>query len=155
MIKAKHIVLGILGLAGGTYLWKLNRVSGELETSLQIQIHKVSISGITVRIDVTLKNPTNGSIRIRYPFVKLLSGDTTIASSTVKNDDVIIPKFGQVKLDPIFADLTFFALATSAPRLLKEYRSTGKLKLTIKALTTINGRIPYTKTQDFEIGNSS
>jgi hypothetical protein len=155
MIKTKHIAIGA-GVAavlyGATYLIKINRLSNELESVTKVSIHRVSTSGIELRIDVTLKNPSGGSIRVKSPFVKLIYGNNTVASSQMKDSDITISKFSQVILEPVMISIGFLNLVTTAPALLKEYRETGKLNLIVKTVTTINGSLPYTKTDNITLG---
>lgn len=155
MIKAKHIAIGVgaaAALYGASYLIKLNRLSNELETVTKVKIHKVSLTGIDLRIDVTLKNPSGGSINVKHPFVKMIYGGSTIASSQIKDVNIKIEKFTEVGIDPVMISIGFLALATTAPALLKEYRDTGKLNLMVKTVTTINDRLPYTKTDNIILG---
>jgi hypothetical protein len=42
-------------------------------------------------------------------------------------------------------------MATLVPDLLKEYRSSGKLDLVVKTITTINDKVPYTKTDTIQV----
>jgi hypothetical protein len=93
-------------------------------------------------------------VKVKYPFVKLLYGESTLGSSQVKDQDFEIPKFGEVAIEPVFIDLGFLSLASSAPSLLKEYRSTGRFTLTVKTVTTINERIPHTKTDSIAVGKA-
>ena len=137
---------------GGSYLLKLNRLSNELESETKVSIHNVSLSGIELSINVKLKNPSGGSIKVKHPFVKMIYGDKTIASSQVKDSDIEIPKFSEVNLDPIKIKLGFLALAATVPALVKEYRETGKLNLVVHTITTINNSLPYTKTENITLG---
>ena len=146
-------VLGVAGIAGGAYLLNLKRLSSEMEVTVKVLIHKVTLTGIKLRVEVRMKNPTQGTVTVKYPFVKLMYGESMIGSSEVRDLDFDVPKFGERQLDPIYIDLGFFSLATTVPNLLKEYRTTGKLTLTVKAVTTINGNIPYNKTEKIVIGN--
>lgn len=155
MIKSKHFLwgaLGIVGLAGSAYFLKLGRLSKELEVVTKGLIHKVTLTGLTLRIDVTLKNPSSGSINVKYPFVKLLYGENTLGSSEVKNKDFSIPQFGEVTLEPIYLTLGFLSMATSAAGLLKNYRSSGKITLTVRTVTTLNGNVPFSKSEEITIG---
>jgi hypothetical protein len=155
MIKGKHLLwgaLGAAGLAGGAYFLGLGRLSKELETVTKGLIHKVTLTGLTIRIDVTLKNPSAGTIKVKYPFVKLLYGESTLGSSEVKNKDFSIPQFGEVTLEPIYLTLGFLSLATSAASLLRDYRSSGKLTLTVRTVTTLNGNVPFSKSEEITIG---
>lgn len=155
MIGTKHILFGAGALAalfGASYLFKLNRLSNELESVTKVAIHKVSLDGIELRIDVTLKNPSGGSITVKHPFVKMIYGDVTVASSQIRDVNISIPKFSEVNLEPVMITIGFMNLATTVPGLLKEYRNTGKLTITVKTITTINDSLPYSKTDTITLG---
>jgi hypothetical protein len=157
MMNGKYLLLGagVVGLAlGGTYLYNLNRLSGELEVVTKAMIYKVTLTGIVLRVDVTLKNPTGGNIKVKYPFVKMQYNGSTFASSQVKDTDYEIPKFGEVAIDPIYISLSFISLATTVPGLLKEYRANGSAVIEVKTTTTINGQLAYSKTDKIPIGKS-
>ena len=156
MVSTKHILFGagaVAALFGASYLLKLNRLSNELETVTKVSIYKISLDGIELRIDVTLKNPSGGSVKVKQPFVKMIYGTTTVASSQIKDVNITIPKFSEVNLEPVMIHIGFLNLATTVPGLLKEYRSTGKLTITVKTITTINDSLPYTKTDTITLGS--
>jgi hypothetical protein len=156
MVSTKHILFGagaVAALFGASYLLKLNRLSNELETVTKVSIYKISLDGIELRIDVTLKNPSGGSVKVKQPFVKMIYGTTTVASSQIKDVNITIPKFSEVNLEPVMINIGFLNLATTVPGLLKEYRSTGKLTITVKTITTINDSLPYTKTDTITLGS--
>jgi hypothetical protein len=155
MITTKHILIGagaVAAVYGATYLLKLNRLSNELETATKVTIYNVGLDGIELKIDVTLKNPSGGTIKVKHPFVKMISGTVTIATSQMKDVNITIPKYSEVSLEPIMIKMGFLSLATTAPTLLKEYRTTGKVTITVKTVTTINDRLPYTKTDNLTLG---
>jgi hypothetical protein len=159
VVKGSTILLLGVGTAaamyGASYLVKLNRLSNELESATKVSIHKVSLSGIDLRIDVVLKNPSGGSIKVKHPFVKMIYGARTIATSQIRDVNMTIPKFSEVSLEPVMVNIGFMSLATTVPGLLKEYRNTGKLNLTVKTITTINDSLPYTKTDVISLGQGS
>lgn len=156
MIRTSHLLIGagavVAAYFGGSYLLKLNRLSNELESETKISVHNVNIGGIELSIKVKLKNPSGGSIRVKHPFVKMIYGDKTVASSQVKDANITIPKFSEVNFEPIRIQLGFLSLATTVPALLKEYRETGKLTLVVHTVTTINDSLPYTKTDEITLG---
>lgn len=156
MLKSSHLVIGAGAVAaiyfGGSYLLKLNRLSSELESETRVSIHNVSLSGIELSINVKLKNPSGGSIRVKHPFVKMIYADRTLASSQVKDTNITIPKFSEVNLEPIRITLGFLSLATTVPALMKGYRENGKLNLMVHTVTTINDNLPYTKTDNITLG---
>jgi hypothetical protein len=155
MITTKHILIGAGAAAavyGASYLLKLNRLSNELESVTKASIYKVSLAGIELKIEVTLKNPSGGSIKVKQPFVKMVYGESTIATSQIKDLNITIEKFSEVRLEPIMIKIGFLTLATTVPALLKEYREKGQLNLTVKTITTINDSLPYTKIDNITLG---
>lgn len=131
---------------------KLQRFSKELESITKVSIHKVSLEGIELRIDVTLKNPSGGSLRVKQPFVKMIHEGTTVASSQIADVNITVPRFSEVSMEPIRLNIGFLMLAAKFPTLLRQYRDTGQIRLVVKTVTTINDRLPYTKTDDITLG---
>lgn len=155
MTSGKQLVIGagaVAAIGGVIYLLRLNRLSKELETVTKASIHSVSLSGIELRIDVTLKNPSGGSVKVKQPFVRLRYGGTTLVSSQMKNVNITVPKFGEASTEPIILNIGLVQLATTAPALLKDYRETGKLTLMVETVTTINDSLPYSKTDNITLG---
>jgi len=158
MIKGKYLLIGASAIGfvlGGTYLYNLSRLSSELEIVTKAEIYKVSFTGIVLRVDVTLKNPTGGAITVKFPFVKMQYNASTFASSEVKDIDFAIPKFGEKQLDPIYISLSFTSLASNVPGLLKAYRTTGQAVIDVITTTTINGKIKYAKADKINIGKAA
>jgi hypothetical protein len=136
---------------GGRYLLRLNRLSNELEAVTKVSIHRVTLSGLDLRIEVTLKNPTAGNVTVKLPYVKIIHGGRTVASSQVKNVDINIPKFSEIKMEPLVLNVGFAALASSMVDIMKEAKATGFINLTVNTITTINNSIPFTKSDSFKI----
>ncbi|MBT1688891.1 hypothetical protein [Dawidia soli] len=155
MAIGNYVMMGAGAVAlvfGARYVMRLNRLSSELEVVTKVSIYRVTISGIDLRIEVTLKNPSGGSVSVKHPFVKIMHGESTLASSAMKDTDMQIPKFSEVTLDPVILNVGFLPLATSAPALLREYRKTGQLTITARTVTTINNSIPFTKNDSIKLG---
>lgn len=174
MSKGKYLLwglLGVAGIAGGTYLLTLNRLSSELETITRAIIHKVTLTGLVLRVDFTLKNPSSGTVKVKQPYVKMIYGETVFATSVVENRDFQIPQHGEISsLDyskaqteeekakypkPIFITLNLLTLAMKVPNMLKEYRSTGKFNIKVETISTINNRLPYKKEESITIGKEA
>lgn len=130
----------LIAIAGGVYLFRTRRLSNELEAVTGLMVHKFSPPNLVLRIDVTLKNPTAGSVKVKHPFLRLINGASVIGTSTVIDKDYIIPKYGEVKLDPVMVTTN---LLTSG--LLQDYLKQGKLNLAVKTTTTINNALPFEK----------
>lgn len=154
MTTESKVALGV-GAAvlalGIPYLLKLKRLAEDLETVTTVNIHHVNLTGMKLRVDVTLKNATESTLKVKYPFVRMLYKDTVFATSESRDKDYEVPKFGEVRIDPIYVELSFVQLAMKFPELLLEYRKSGKLAFTVRTVTTINNNIPYNKTENISI----
>ena len=147
-ITGKQILAGsgAVVLAGGViYFSRLSRMKANLEILSKVIIQKINLTGITIRVEVQIKNPTEGSVKVKFPFIKMQYKGSTFASSEVQNKDFTLPKFGQINLDPIFITLSYMNLATTAPALLRDYRTTGNLSFNLETITTLNNSIPFSK----------
>ncbi len=94
------------------------------------------------------KNPTKGSIYIKYPFVKMLYEGKVFATSDVKNQDIALKEFSQNTLPLLFVNLSWLNLATTLPSLL---RTNEPVSIQAKTGTTINGNITYSKEEGIVI----
>jgi hypothetical protein len=154
MNPENKVSLGIAAAAltiGVVYILKMKRLAQELETVTKVNIHKISLSGIELRVDVMMKNPSGGSLKVKFPFVKMFYKGAVFATSEVTDQDYVIPSFGQKQLDPIYISLPFMQLATTVPSMLKDYRKNGSLEIVTRTVTTINNKIPYTKVESMKL----
>jgi hypothetical protein len=156
MLKTKHVLIGggiVTALLAGNYLLNLNRLNNELETNTKVGISKLTLSGLELKVDVTLKNPTAGSLSVKYPFIKMMYGDSSFATSEVRNEDITLEKFSQVQIPPMYINVGFVTLAMTAPAAYAEFRKNGKVNLIVKTISTINNTLPYTRTDNIVLSN--
>lgn len=139
-------VLGVGAFAGWTYVKNLKKAQAELEVLPKATIYQLSWDGLTIRLDVLLKNPTKGSFSIKFPFVKLLYKDTVIGSSEAIDKEINIPAYGQAMIDKILVQIPMTNVFSIAFTLVKALISGGSETITIRTLTTINLgiiKLPY------------
>ncbi|MBK7665865.1 MAG: hypothetical protein IPJ32_00120 [Sphingobacteriaceae bacterium] len=148
----KKITVGTIiggGLIGGTvYLLRLNKMNAELETVPMVKIHKLDFSGLTLRVDVQLKNPTRTPFKIKFPFIKLVYKGTTVGSSQVLDKDIQIPAFGEAIIDKMMIKVPLMNIFSLSGGLIKAIQNKEPVKLEVKTLTTIDigwKKVPYTK----------
>jgi len=148
----KKITVGTIiggGLIGGTvYLLRLNKMSVELESIPMVKIHKLDFSGLTLRVDVQLKNPTRTPFKIKFPFIKLVYKGTTVGSSQVVDKDIQIPAFGEAIIDKMMIKVPLMNIFSFSGGLIKAIQNKEPVKLDVKTLTTIDlgwKKVPYTK----------
>jgi hypothetical protein len=147
-------VVGAGAYAGWSYLKNLKTAGAELEVLPKGTVHQLSWDGLTIRLDVLLKNPTKGSFTLKFPFVKLLYKDTVIGSSTPVDKDIKIPAFGQVMIDKIMVQIPIMGVFSLAFTLVKALISGQSETLTVRTLTTIDLgiiKLPHEAKQEITI----
>lgn len=146
-MKFGWILLGGAGLFfGGRYLMQMNRLENELETVITAKIHKLSLSGITLRVDVQLKNPTKGKIKMNYPFVKILHDGKTIGSSQSVKQEVEIPSFGEARIEAVMIDLPYSQLLINAWNMVQLIQDGKPVTVQVKVISSVKmiwGDQPY------------
>ncbi|MCA0429036.1 MAG: hypothetical protein LCH32_00875 [Bacteroidetes bacterium] len=158
MASIKKILLGLgIGgglVAGGTYLWRLNKTSVNLEVVPSVKLHKLDLQGIVLRVDVQLKNPTRTSLKLKFPFIKLLIKGSSIGSSQSVNQDIALPAFGEAKFEAIMIRIPMFSLLSSAKSLLQAVQQGEAFKIGVMTMTTIDlgfKKVPYEKTDEVQL----
>jgi hypothetical protein len=156
----KKIVLGTLasGAVIGTtvYVMRLNKMSAELETVPKIMLHKLDLTGITIRIDVQLKNPTRTGFKIKFPFIKLVYNKVTVGSSQAVDKDITIPPFGEAVINAIMVKIPMLSLFSQSGGLIRAMQNKDAVKMDVKTLTTIDlgwRKVPYTKSDTLTLSN--
>ena len=142
MSLTKKIITGTLigagVITGYSYFLKMKRTQAELEVIPDARLDQVNLDGITVRIDLLLKNPTKGSFSIKFPFVKLKYKDSLIGSSQVINQDIKIPAYGQAKIEKILVNVPMLSIFSVSSSVLKAIQSKEEVKITATLITTID-----------------
>jgi len=148
------IILGVVAL--GVYgLSKLSHASGQLTTQINGRIFKIDITTLTVAIDTIIKNPTHTEITISYPFIKLMSGGSVLASSDLKQQTISIKPYAQTNITNIQIPISYLNMGSLAPQVLKRIKDKSqKIKLQAVVSTQVSfagTNIPYSFTQDITI----
>ena len=147
-------VIGAGAIAGWSYLKNLKTAGAELEIVPKATIHSLSWNGLTIRLDVLLKNPTNGSFSLIAPFIKLLYKDTTIGSSTPANNELKLPPHGELIIEKIMVQIPMSNVFSVVFTLIKALISNEAATLTVRTITTINLgiiKLPYETKQEITI----
>ena len=146
MNNLTKILIGTGVVVTGGYLLKMSRTSANIETEIKAKIHSLKLSGLTIRVDAKLKNPTDGTLKIKYPFVKLSFQNSTIGSSQVVNQNITIPSFGEANIEGVMINIPLTGIFSVAMDLLKSLKTGTGVKVMIKVVTTIYttfSTIPY------------
>ena len=158
MASIKKILLGLgIGggvVAGGAYLWRLNKTSVNLEIVPTVKLHKLDLQGLILRIDVQMKNPTRTSLQLKFPFIKLLVKGSSIGSSQAVNQDIALPAFGEAKFEAIMIRIPMISLLSTAKGLLQAVQKGQPFRIEVTTMTTIDlgwKQIPFEKTNEVQL----
>ncbi len=135
---------GVIAVIG--YVKGLKKTQAELEIIPTANLYEITWNAIVVRVDVLLKNPTKGTFSIKFPFVKIISGGTTLGSSQAVNKDIKIPPYGEVVISKMLVTIPVTSFFSVASDVLKSLQNKKPVKLTIKVMTTVNlgwTQLPY------------
>lgn len=146
--------IGAVVVGGIAYVRRLTRTANELIVVPTVKIHKLTLQGLILRVDVKLKNPTQGQVKFKFPFVKLMYKDAAIGSSQSIDKDILIPKYGEVFIDAIMIDIPLLGVFSLANDLLKAVESGEGVKMTVKTISTIDlgwKKLPYEDSQEITL----
>jgi len=156
-LTKKIIVGGLVGagaIAGYSYYLKMKKTQAELEVVPTATIHEINLNGLTIRLDLLLKNPTKGSFSIKFPFVKLKYKDALVGSSEVVNRDIKIPAFGQAKVEKILVNVPMVSIFSVSSSILKAVKSKEEVKITATLITTIDlgwTKLPFEESHEITL----
>lgn len=148
----------LIAVAAGTGLYALwnyfsglKRTDAELETVVSMKVHKLDFKGLVVRVDVTLKNPAEGSFKVKYPFVKLLYKGVVVGTSTVVDRDIPLEKYSEAVADKIMIAIPIRSIFSASAGMIQSLAKEEPIKLEAKTISTIDlgwKKIPYEKTEE-------
>lgn len=153
-MNTKHIVIGTAVSAGLVWavssLLSKKKVGDKLDTKTSILLHSLDLKGLTVRIDVTLVNPTEGTLTIKQPYIKVIFKNKDIGTTQLENKKVVIPAYEPKQLEPIYLTIPATGLFSLGDGLLKLLLKKQTVDITIKIMTSIyiaGGFKSYEKTE--------
>lgn len=147
---------GIVAAIGGgvAYALRLNRLAEELVIVPTVMLHKVSVSGIFLRVDVQLKNPTRAKLKMKFPFVKLLYKDAIIGSSQAVDKDVQIPAYGETNISEMMIQIPLAGVFSLGGEIFSAIQGGTAIKLGVRTLTTVDlgwKKFPYEDNQEYTL----
>lgn len=158
MNTIKKVLIG-LGVGTGAYaaynyFRNLVKASAELQSVASMQIHKLDLTGLTLRVDVRLKNPTAGSFKLKFPFVKMIYKDAVIGTSQSVNKDISLPAYGEAVIDQIMINIPVVGIFSLGMGLFQSLTKGEAIKVNTQTVTTIDlgwKKLPYEKTEEITL----
>lgn len=145
------VLMGGVAIVGYSYYVKMKKTTAELQVIPDASVHSVNWNGITIRIDMILKNPTNGSFSIKFPFVKVMYKNALVGSSEVVNRDIEIPAFGQTKISKLLVNIPMISIFSVSNSILKAIQNKEQVKIVATMMTTIDlgmVKIPFEESHE-------
>lgn len=142
MANFKNILIGsaigagVIGLA--KFFLGLNKTSGELQTELDAKVLSLTLKGLKVRANITLKNPTNGKLTMTQPTVQVIQNDKVIATSNVGKERFTLAERDEKKLDPIEITIPATGLLSLAGALVSFITLKKPFQLTVRSITNVD-----------------
>lgn len=150
-----NIWAGIIlaAVAIGAYgFTKLAKAGANLVTETKGRVHALDLTGITFAIDALIKNPSNTSLTIQYPFIKISYKENLIASSNLVNRLVTIAPLTQTNIKDIKIPVSYIKLTGVGSELIQKIQDkTKKVTLQVTIITQIHlagSIVPFSKTED-------
>jgi hypothetical protein len=153
------LMLGGLALGGGVAAWNYVRQMKKMQENLEyipsVSIQGITWNGITLKVDVLLKNPSRGSLSIEFPFVKIDYKGTVIGSSQAVPKKIRIPPNGEVIINNVLIVIPVTGLFSVTAEILKNLLAKKKVELTLTVMTDITAgwiAVPYRQSKTLTIG---
>ena len=129
------------------YLLRLNAASKTIDTRTSIQVHRVGLSGMDLKVRITIQNPNPISLSMQYPFVNISYQGSRLGASVIRDETIQIPANGEQAFDLNIQSEGWLALIqTLGTELVNRIRKGEKTTLDILvAITTRVNNIPVVK----------
>ncbi|HEX9510604.1 MAG TPA: hypothetical protein VF939_08975 [Puia sp.] len=138
------------------YSRKMTRTKANLIVMPEVSVHSISLTGLVLRTDVQIKNPSDGHFSILFPFVTLTYKDTLLGSSKVINQDIAINAYSEANIQKILIDIPLSSVFSVVSTLIKTIQTKQPVKILVNVATVVNlgwSKINYADTQEIALKN--
>jgi hypothetical protein len=134
--------VALVATGGGIIIYVIARNLSQMKENLivtpSVTVYSFGLTGLILRADVQIKNPSTGSFKIRFPFVTLYYKDALLGSSNLVNQDIAVGAFGEANIQKILIDIPISGVLSVASGLLDALQNKAPVSLTIKVATLID-----------------
>lgn len=117
---------------------ELKKLSDRLVAIPSAMVHRLDFTGLTIRVDVKLKNPTNNGFKMKYPFIQVGFGGKVIGSSQATDEILSIPPNGEYQIKAIMLNFPLIGMISVLSDLLKSLENGKEIKLKVATTSTID-----------------
>lgn len=127
------------GLFNKTYDFnELKKLSDQLVVIPSAKIHKIDFTGLTIRIDVKMKNPTDNGFKMKYPFIQVGYGGKVIGSSQASAEVISIPPNGEYPINAIMLNFPLIGMLSLIGGLFKSLQTGAEVKMKVATTSKID-----------------
>ena len=144
------------GIVIYAYGRKMTRMKANLIVTPEVTVHSISLTGLVLQADVRIKNPSDGSFSMKFPFVTLSYKSTLLGSSKVVNQDIDIKGYSEANIQKILIDVPLSSVFSVVSALITSIQNKQSVKLQIKVATVIDlgwSKVNYEDNQEIALKN--
>ncbi|TDX01478.1 hypothetical protein [Dinghuibacter silviterrae] len=134
--------IALVAAGGGVIVYlvasKLSRMKTNLIVTPVVTVSSFGLTGLVLRADVSIKNPSTGSFKMRFPFVSLYYKGTLLGSSNLVSQDISVDAFGEANIQKILIEIPISGVLNVASGLIDAIQNKLPVKITIKVSTLID-----------------
>jgi hypothetical protein len=158
MASIGKILLGTGIGAGVIYvianLMGKKKLGDKLDTRTLAAIHSLDLKGLVIRVEVVLSNPTEYSLKIKHPYIRLLietkqadgkaGPPKLIGASTIRNEVIEIKPYISEKLkEPIYITIPLTGLLSLGGSFYQTLVKKQPVTLTVHTLSSIDTGVKW------------
>jgi hypothetical protein len=117
---------------------ELKKLSDRLEVNPTVKIHKLDFTGLTIRIDVKMKNPTDRGFKMKYPFIQVAYKGKSIGSSQTSDEILSIAPNSEKSINAIMLNFPLIGMISLISGLYKSLLTGEEVKLKVATTSTID-----------------
>ena len=117
---------------------ELKKLTDQLVVIPSAKIHKLDFTGLTVRIDAKMKNPTDKGFKMKYPFVQVGYNGKVIGSSQATDEVLSIPPNGEYTLKAIMLNFPLIGMLSLVGGLFNSLQSGKAVQLKVATTSKID-----------------
>jgi len=154
----KKIALAAAGCGVLIYAYgrKMVRMKANLIVTPEVSVQSIGLTGIVLRTDVQIKNPSDSGFSIKFPFVTLVYNNTLLGSSNLVNQEIAVKAYSEVNIQKIMISIPLSGLLSVASGLISAIQSKQPVKIIVKVSTVVDlgwKKIDYDDTQEIALKN--
>lgn len=130
------LIAAASGIIAAGRVFQMKKEADTIQTEITGAIHSIKTNGLTIRLNVKLKNPSKTDFKFSFPFLKLVTGKGETIGSSQADDSIIELKAGTEQvLKPIMLTIPLSAILTLGLEVFKALQD-GKAGVKLDVVTS-------------------